>query len=248
MPPKVGPASPLPSRQGTRQGEDSASMVRSQEPVAVSFYVLSLQPGADAMHCYMKRDLIDKELRNRCCQQPRSEQILPRSGFRGQYRPGDYQEQQHPRLEGSWPPDLSMNGHGCCASQTPSQLVVEQKQKTKQKNIWWVKPCLHVSRTTPTFKEDNSKVEERHFKLQLMFSTIKNSLSTQRTGAYKARGRGDRKLWCDTLSDEAPILKTLKGSSLCLSLWRAGRKITLASDFSEQRSMCCGQSSNVEKT
>lgn len=243
MPPKVGPTSPLPSRQGTQQGEDSAFMVRSQVPVAVSFW-LSFQPGAEAMHRCMKRDLTDKELRNRCCQQPRSEQILPRSGFRGQCRPGDYQQQQHLRLEGSWPPDLSMNGHGRCASQTPSQLVVEQKQK----NIWRVKPCLHVSRTTPTFKEDNSKVEERHFKLQLMFSTIKNSLSTQRTGAYKARGRGDRKLWCDTLSDEAPTLKTLKGSSLCLSLWRAGRKITLASDFSEQCSMCCGQGSDVKKT
>lgn len=60
---RVGPISPLPSRQGTQQGDDSASMVRSQKPVAVSFSVLSLQPGADAMDCYMKRDLTDTELR-----------------------------------------------------------------------------------------------------------------------------------------------------------------------------------------
>lgn len=59
---RAGPTSPLPPRRGTQQGDDSASMVRSQKPVAVSLSVLSLQPGADAMYCYMKRDLTDTEL------------------------------------------------------------------------------------------------------------------------------------------------------------------------------------------
>lgn len=85
-----------------------------------------------------------------------------------------------------------------------------------------MKPGLDVSRMTPTFKEDNSKVEERHFKLQLMFSTIKNSLSTQRTGAYKV-GAEETKLWSDTLSDEAT---TLKGPERILLMYEfvPGRK------------------------
>lgn len=59
---RVGPTSPLPPRQGTQQGDDSASTVRSQKPVAVSLSVLSPQPGADAMYCYMRRDLTDTKL------------------------------------------------------------------------------------------------------------------------------------------------------------------------------------------
>lgn len=39
---RIGPTSPLPSRQGTQQGDDSASMVRSQEPVGLSLSVCSL--------------------------------------------------------------------------------------------------------------------------------------------------------------------------------------------------------------
>lgn len=76
---------------------------------------------------------------------------------------------------------------------------------------------------TPTFKEDNSKVEERYFKLQLMFGTIRNSLSTQRIGAWTARAEETQSSDAIHFLMKPPHSKTLKGSFLCLSLM-LGRK------------------------